>query len=177
MTSGSLSNLSHCIVDMSIPSSTNPSTHFSGLTIRNVKDCLLITGKVTGPAHITAASESVIVTNCRQLRMHECRNVDVYLHCSSRPIIEDCEGIRFAPIPMLYQFSSADTAAGVPKPLENQWDKVDDFNWLKAEHSPHWCVLPEEERVKDEIWKGVVPGGPGIGLDDILLAVKGKAVA
>jgi Tubulin binding cofactor C len=39
---------------------------------------------------------------CRQFRMHECKNVDVYLSCSSRPIIEDCSGIRFSQLPDTY---------------------------------------------------------------------------
>ncbi len=28
--------------------------------------------------------------------------------------------------------------------------------------------MPENERIKDETWKTVVPGGPGVGLEDIL---------
>jgi hypothetical protein len=54
---------------------------------------------------------------------------------------------------------------------ENHWDQVDDFKWLKAEHSPNWSILPEAERLKEEIWTTVVPGGRGMGLDDILKKV------
>lgn len=28
----------------------------------------------------------------------------------------------------------------------NAWSKVKDFKWLRAQQSPHWSVLPEEER-------------------------------
>jgi len=31
--------------------------------------------------------------------------------------------------------------------------------------------LPEEERIPEEVWKTVVPGAPGLGLDDILKKV------
>ena len=54
------------------------------------------------------------------------------------------------------------------EPVVNQWDQVDDFKWLKAEHSPNWSILPEEQRLKEDVWVTVVPGGPGVGLDDIL---------
>lgn len=54
------------------------------------------------------------------------------------------------------------------EPDQNQWNQVDDFKWLKAEHSPNWSILPEEQRLKEEAWTTVVPGGPGVGLDDIL---------
>lgn len=57
------------------------------------------------------------------------------------------------------------------EPVENQWDQVDDFKWLKMEHSPNWSILPENERIKDEIWTNVVPGGPGVGLEDVLKQV------
>ncbi len=52
--------------------------------------------------------------------------------------------------------------------IQNQWDQVDDFKWLKAEHSPNWSILPDVEILKEEVWTTVVPGGPGIGLEDIL---------
>jgi hypothetical protein len=53
-------------------------------------------------------------------------------------------------------------------PIENQWDKVDDFKWLKAEHSPNWGILPPEECITLRVWRDVVPGGPGVALGDIL---------
>jgi hypothetical protein len=48
---------------------------------------------------------------------------------------------------------------------------VDDFKWLKAGHSPNWSILPEAERLKEEIWINSVPGGPGVGLEDIMKKV------
>ena len=54
------------------------------------------------------------------------------------------------------------------EPFVNQWDQVDDFKWLKAEHSPNWSILADEQRLKEVVWVTVVPGGPGVGLDDIL---------
>jgi len=160
--SGTLSNLRHCIVDMSQP--TTDGGPFAGLILKNIKESLIVCGHVSGPAHITGVENIVVVAACRQFRMHGSKNVDVYLQCSSRPIIEDCEGIRFAPLPQTYI-----TEENAQNP--NQWDQVDDFKWLKSEPSPHWSVLPPEQRIKDDVWKDVVPGGPGLGLDEILKAV------
>jgi len=53
----------------------------------------------------------------------------------------------------------------------NQWDQVDDFKWLKADHSPNWSVLPEGERLAEEIWTKTVPGEPGASLEEILKKV------
>lgn len=54
---------------------------------------------------------------------------------------------------------------------KNLWDQVDDFKWLKADQSPNWTVLPEEERLKPEVWSKAVPGRPGAGTEDILKEV------
>jgi len=99
-TSGSLTNLQGCIVDMSIP--TAGSAAFQGLTLKNISKSLIVAGHVDGPTHITGLKDCVVVVTARQVRIHECNNVDMYLHCTSRPIIEDCSGMRFAPSPNCY---------------------------------------------------------------------------
>jgi tubulin-specific chaperone C len=52
------------------------------------------------------------------------------------------------------------------------WNQVNDFKWLKAEKSPNWTELPEDDRLSEEIWATTVAGGPGVGPDDILKATK-----
>ncbi|PVI07024.1 tubulin-specific chaperone c [Periconia macrospinosa] len=161
--SGTVTNVRHSVIDLS-PPTTSGGHPFANLILKNIKDSLIVCGQVTGPIHITKVERSVLVTSSRQFRMHGSNHVDVYLHCSSRPIIEDCENIRFAPI------STAHAPKGVSS-SENQWDQIDDFKWLKAEPSPHFSVLPESELVSDDVWKNVVPGGHSVSLDDILKAV------
>lgn len=98
--SGSLTELNGCIVDMSIP--TAHGAPFPGLAIKNISKSLVVAGRVNGPVHITGVSDSILVIISRQVRIHECSNVDIYLHCGSHPIIEDCSGMRFAPLPAAY---------------------------------------------------------------------------
>lgn len=80
--SGSLTKLSRCIVDMSVPTATN--APFAGLALQNIKNSLIIAGHVAGAAHITGVEDSILVVASRQVRMHDCKNVDVYLHCADR---------------------------------------------------------------------------------------------
>jgi hypothetical protein len=103
--SGSLTNLKDCIVDMSIP--TAQGKPFPGLALKNISHSLIIAGHVNGPVHMTGVSDSIIVVTARQVRIHECKNVDVYLHCTSHPIIEDCMGMRFAQLPKCHVSSFA----------------------------------------------------------------------
>ncbi|KAI3528959.1 tubulin binding cofactor C [Colletotrichum filicis] len=165
--SGRLTDLKGCVVDMSIALSGH--TSFANLALKNVERSLIVAGNVAGPAHITGVSDSIIVVSARQVRIHECRNVDIYLHCSSHPIIEDCSNMRFAPLPPSFPLTAEkDTTED---PTKNQWDQVDDFKWLKSEPSPNWSILPEEKRLAEEIWTKVVPGERGKDLHDILKAI------
>ncbi|ORY58794.1 tubulin binding cofactor C-domain-containing protein [Pseudomassariella vexata] len=143
--SGSLTNLDECIVDMTVPTSGSMGAPFAGLAIKDVKKSLLVCGTVAGPVHITGVKDSVVVVAARQVRVHECERVDVYLHCRSHPIIEDCKGMQFAPLPECYM-NNLDAA-------NNQWDQVDDFKWLKTEPSPNWSLMSEEKRIPRELWE------------------------
>ena len=95
-----ITDLTKCVVDLTGPSSNG--APYAGLTIKTVRQSLLICGRVDGAVHITDVRNSTIVVSSKQFRMHECKDVDVYLSCWSRPIIEDSNGIRFAPVPDPY---------------------------------------------------------------------------
>lgn len=96
-TSAHLFELRLCIVDILVP--TTQGSPFTNLTIRNVKESLLKCGRISGPAFIANAKDSVVVVACKQLRVHESSRCVFYLHCGSRPIIENCTDIKFAPLP------------------------------------------------------------------------------
>jgi hypothetical protein len=169
-----LVDLEHAVIDMHHHRDQSPARYFPKLDIRNVHGCLLITGRVGGATHVTRMRESVLVVGTGQLRLHDCEGVDVYLSCGSRPIIEDCTRIRFAPLPGVYGSffdPNRSAASSSGSGSKDQWDQVDDFNWLKQGHSPNWSILPEGERVSEETWRDVVPGTGKIGLTDILNAV------
>ncbi|KAM7204619.1 Tubulin binding cofactor C domain containing protein [Rhypophila sp. PSN 637] len=156
---GTVTDITNCIIDMSVPTASEP---FANMVLKNISASVIVAGHVEGSVHITGVKDSVVVILSRQVRIHECEGVDFYLHCASHPIIEDCRGLRFAPAPGFYA-TERDTME------TNQWDQVDDFKWLKSEHSPNWCIMPEEERISREVWdmvKGNVVGS--VELDDIL---------
>ncbi|CEJ57225.1 putative tubulin-specific chaperone c [Penicillium brasilianum] len=160
----SITSLRHCVVDMSIP--TADGKPYASLTVKDIEESLLICGQVNGPAHITGMDHSVIVVSCRQFRMHNCKDVDVYLSCSSNPIIEDCSNIRFTRIPKAYALDHDRLDH------EDRWSQVEDFKWIKPEPSPNWSLLDASDAVPEEVWAEIVPGGPGWSLEDILHAIK-----
>jgi hypothetical protein len=120
---GTLTNLDRCVVDMTIPTTTPKKTStkttsttitgadndgeeedmgcapFASLTLKEIKGSVIVAGHVAGPVHVTGVRDSVVMVMARQVRIHECKNVVFYLHCVSRPIVEDCKGVRFAKAP------------------------------------------------------------------------------
>lgn len=202
-TSGSLTDLQGCVVDMSVPTLSisgkentkgtrkSKASPFASLVIKNVSRSLIIVGQVSGPAHITGVKDSVLVVNARQVRIHECENVTVWLWCGSHPIIEGCKGMRFAEIPAPYVsitphvvsspsdvlYSETLTDADARSQLtnsqdssNNKWNQVDDFNWLKAEASPNWKTISDQDKewVPAQFWESTVRGGPLLSTNDIL---------
>ncbi|KAF2427722.1 hypothetical protein EJ08DRAFT_592639 [Tothia fuscella] len=150
-TSGTLYDITQCIIDMSVPTTTQQP--FSNLKLRNVKNSVIICGRVQGDVHMTNIANSIIVTTCQQLRMHDSTNVDVYAECSSRGVIEVCKGIRFGELPGVYKHKLAPDKKDGP----DDWDiKVDDFDWPVAGLSPNWGILTDEERVGDENWEALL---------------------
>ncbi|KAI8939718.1 hypothetical protein NX059_003468 [Plenodomus lindquistii] len=140
---GTLSYLTDCVVDLTAATSAN--TPFDTLYLKNIKNSLIVCGRVAGAIHITDMQNSLLVTACHQFRMHASRDVDIYLHASSRPIFEGCTGLRFAPLPDIYV---TDAISQVP----NQWNQIDDFEWLKSGLSPNFSILEVDKRVDNDLW-------------------------
>lgn len=99
--SGTVTNIQGCIIDMSAPTAATGAP-FANLVLKDISGSLVVAGHVDGSVHITGVRNSILVLVARQVRIHECENVDLYLHCLSHPIIEDCKGMRFAPAPACY---------------------------------------------------------------------------
>lgn len=130
----------------------------SALTLNATDQTLILAADIRGAAHITGLRNSVLVLSCHQFRMHKSNNVDVYLYCNNRPIIEDCTHIRFARIPPIFRSSGLGTEHGVErmKGKPNMFDQVDDFKWLRAEASPNWSTLQEDETVQEQTWEEIL---------------------
>lgn len=134
-----LHNLSDTIVNL--PGTPN-TLHMSSLT-----NCTILSGPVTTSVFAENCINCRLILACQQLRLHSSNNCKIYLHVTSKAIVEDCSAIKVAPYNYHYNgyfddFKSAGLDLGT-----NNWDKLDDFNWLVAEKaSPNWCILEEKER-------------------------------
>ena len=184
----SLGDIQQSIINISVTSAMRVS--FATLKVNDVKGSLLICGTIAGSAHITGVAATTMVIIARQLRLHNCKNMVIYLHCSSRPIIEDCQEMRFASLPIIFVSLSLRWMICVTiadeqgyqgtddsKKQPDLWNQVDDFKWLRPEPSPNWSVLtPDDNRVIiEDDWKQILDAGPpALGLEERLKLAKLK---
>ncbi|XP_078444695.1 C-CAP/cofactor C-like domain-containing protein [Wolffia australiana] len=116
------------------------------LFIHRLKNCRVFAGPVMSSVLIDGVEGCVLMLASHQVRIHRSIGTDFYLRVRSRPIVEECRGVRFAPFGLRYDGIEEEMRdCGLAEETGN-WAMVDDFCWLRAAQSPNWCVLPEEER-------------------------------
>ncbi|XP_070577558.1 tubulin-specific chaperone C-like [Ptychodera flava] len=121
----------------------------SAVHVSDLKDCRVFCGPVPGSVFATNCVDSTLVLSCQQLRVHTTKNTKFYLHVTSKAIIEDTTGVEFAPYNWSYDgIEEHYKTTGLDR-NRNNWDDVDDFNWLASDkHSPNWTLIPEDKRVQ-----------------------------
>ncbi|XP_040105607.1 tubulin-specific chaperone C [Oryx dammah] len=121
----------------------NPNT----LRLTKAQGCTLLCGPVSTSVFLEDCSDCVLAVACQQLRIHTTKDTRIFLQVTSRAIMEDCTGIQFAPYTWSYPGIDKDFEGSGLDKNKNNWNDVDDFNWLARDvASPNWSVLPEEER-------------------------------
>ncbi|KAF9955604.1 hypothetical protein BGZ72_003586 [Mortierella alpina] len=146
-----LTNLTDCTVNLvhDIP--------LGAIHIKNLRGCTLVVPPVSGSILLHDCEDCIIIGAChqqlsaivQQSRMHTSKNLTIYLHVTSEPIIEDCTHMQFAPYPYLNILPAEQLArlfqVAQLDPAKNYYDRVKDFNWLKQQQSPNWRLLDMEE--------------------------------
>lgn len=136
-----LRNLTKCTVALR----GSPST----LHIKRLTDCVVLTGPVSTSIFMDDCAGCKFVVACQQLRLHTSTDIDVYLHVTSRAIMEDCTDVRVAPYSFKYDKLVEDFVSANLDINTNNWTGIDDFNWLNVKQSPNWKVIQESDRVVD----------------------------
>ncbi|XP_069811037.1 tubulin-specific chaperone C [Dendropsophus ebraccatus] len=135
-----LSQLRDCTV--TLPGS--PAT----LHIRDLSGCKVLCGPVASSVFVDNCTDCLFTFPCQQLRTHSTKDSRFYLHVTSRAIIEDCSRLHFAPFTWSYPNIQQDYELAGLDQSRNNWDQVDDFNWLAmGAKSPNWNIIPEEDRI------------------------------
>ena len=119
----------------------------SALIVDKLTKCTVLCGPVSGSVFVDNCVDCTFVVGCQQMRIHHTTSSHFYLHVTSRAIIEDCNQVQFAPYTLNYSGLQGDFELSGLNQKSNNWDDIDDFNWLASDrHSPNWSLLPESDR-------------------------------
>lgn len=137
--------------DVVIDGLTSCTVHIPGVPstihVTNVRDVTILCGPVQTSVFIEHAVKCIFALACQQLRTHSTTESKFYLKVTSKGIIEDCNGLQFAPYNLDYSSREDDFSKSGLSPDINNWNDIDDFNWLHSgKQSPNWSLLPEENR-------------------------------
>lgn len=120
------------------------------LHMSHLENCVILCGPVSTSVFVENCMNCKIVVACQQLRMHSSLHCDVYLHVTSKGIVEDCSNIKVAPYNLDYDDLNKHFNMSPLDRTTNNWDKLDDFNWLAPDiPSPNWSILDTTKRVND----------------------------
>ncbi|KAM5262885.1 tubulin-specific chaperone C [Ctenodactylus gundi] len=134
-----LTDLTNCTVRLY----GNPNT----LRVAKARGCKVLCGPVSTSVFLEDCTDCVLAVACQQLRVHTTTDTRIFLQVTSRAIVEDCRGIQFAPYTWSYQDIDQHFESSGLDRSRNNWNDVDDFNWLARDvASPNWSILPEGER-------------------------------
>jgi protein XRP2 len=108
------------------------------LMIDDCKNCKIVVGPTTGSIFIRDCEDCQCVFMCRQYRSRDCKNIDTYLHVTTRPIIETSSNMRFGCWDFHYaQLKKQMEEAGISA-YQNFWSHIYNFN----PDSATWSLLP-----------------------------------
>ncbi|XP_071540475.1 tubulin-specific chaperone C-like [Panulirus ornatus] len=132
------------LLDCKILALGNPST----LQVDSLQNCTIIVGPTSRSVFIKDCTDCTFVVACQQVRIHDTKDTQFYLHVTGAAIIENCQNVQFAPYTLHYpELEDHYSQSGLDLNT-NHWNKIDDFHWLNEnEESPNWAVIPEYERL------------------------------
>ena len=102
--SASIMNINGCIIDLSARATIG--SPLAKTHIFAARRSLIICGHVSGSTFLSECEACIVVADCAQMRLHNCKNCLLYLHSTSNPVIEGCKEIKFAPLPAAFVSSS-----------------------------------------------------------------------
>lgn len=110
------------------------------LTIDNCKNVTIVAFSADS-VYIRNSSNLKVVLACGQYRCRDCRNLELYLHCSTQPVIESSTQIRSSPL--ILDFDGVETILEKMKisKFNNLWSKIHDFGPVGDEDN--WTLLED----------------------------------
>ncbi|GAB66094.1 tubulin binding cofactor c [Plasmodium cynomolgi strain B] len=118
----------------------------SSVLIRRIKSCTIWVAAVESSLLIYGCVDCNILTNSKQIRIHDSSETNFYINSVSSPIIENSKQLAFFPYILNYDGLSELLKKINISRDSAQWMEVLDFNWQNTqEKSPNFRVSEEAQ--------------------------------
>lgn len=116
----------------------------SSVLIQKIKNCTICIGAVESSVLIYSCTNSHILANTKQLRIHGTSESSFYITTVSSPIIENCNTLTFSKYNLNYNgLEELLEKINIPKNSE-KWKNILDFHWQNTkEPSPNFSLAEE----------------------------------
>lgn len=122
--------------------------HPGSLQLSHLTNCIILCGPISRSMFADNCTNCKFAFGCQQLRLHSSHYCDLYMHVTSRAIIEDCDNINVAPLNYAYDNIDDDFVKAGLDLTKNNWENVADFNWLSTDvKSPNWNQILPDSRI------------------------------
>ncbi|EFO16689.2 XRP2 protein [Loa loa] len=101
--------------------------HLATVNVDDCEGCLIVTGPCKGSVFIRDCKNTTLFTICQQFRSRDCINIDVFLFCTTKPIIESSKLMRFRSLALSYNKLEEHITKTSLSPFTNNWNSVHDF--------------------------------------------------
>ncbi|XP_034287288.1 protein XRP2 [Pantherophis guttatus] len=123
--------------------------HSATITVDDCINCQFFLGPVKGSVFLRDCKDCKCVVACQQFRTRDCRKIEVFLCCTTQPIIESSTGMKFGCFQYYYpelalQFKDAGLSI-----FNNTWSNIHDFTPVSEENN--WGLLAEDALVQDYV--------------------------
>ncbi|KAM4796768.1 protein XRP2 [Rhinophrynus dorsalis] len=123
--------------------------HSATITIDDCTNCRIFLGPVKGSVFFRDCKDCKCIVACQQFRTRDCRKMDVFLCCTTQPIIESSTGMKFGCFQYYYpELASQFKEAGLSI-FNNTWSNIHDFTPVSGE--TNWSLLPIDSVIQDYI--------------------------
>ena len=112
------------------------------LKLLELQSCIIYAGPVARSIMVDHCKECTIQIASHQMRIHNSNKCHFFLCSNSKPIIEDCNELKFSCYSYSYDDIDTDFTNTNLHKDDNKWREIQDFNWLKTNTpSPNFTII------------------------------------
>ncbi|VDM12026.1 unnamed protein product [Wuchereria bancrofti] len=128
--------------------------YLATVNVDDCEECLIVTGPCRGSVFIRDCKNITLFTISQQFRSRDCINIDVFLFCTTKPIIESSKLMRFRSLTLSYDKLEEHMAKASLSPFTNNWNNVHDFT---PDDAPNFeiCITEYDNIKKMDMIKNV----------------------